>query len=85
MRTAGILLREGATRDVGPSLQVLEIGHTYGTRKDSDLLPYLPEFRKFFASLPNRKSSMKLKAASIPLSDVQCLTQTLVKVCSTKP
>lgn len=50
------------------------------SRQSSDLLPYLPDYRKFFAPLPNRTSNMKLKAAAIPLSDVQCVTQTVVKV-----
>lgn len=80
MRSVGVLLSEGVSRGVTPSLQVFAIGPAHIARKTADLLPYLPAFRSKFSALPMHKSALELRAASISLSDVECLTQTMVKV-----
>lgn len=73
-------MREGVGKGFSPTLQVLEFGHADASRRSSDLLPYLPKFRKFFSSLPSKKQSLRLRVASIPLRDIECITQTVLKV-----
>lgn len=80
VRTAGILLREGVSRGLAPAVEVLSIGSTTGSRQSDDILPYLPKFRNRFGGLPTIAEEMKLKAMSIPLSDIECITKTTVKV-----
>jgi len=76
----GVLLREGATRGMGPSIQVLEITQEDRLRQTNDLLPYLPQFRQFFSPLPKHKSDIKFRISAISLNDLQCITQTMLKV-----
>jgi len=76
----GVLLREGATRGMGPSIQVLEIAQEDRLRQTNDLLPYLPQFRQFFSPLPQHKSEFKFRITAISLNDLQCITQTILKV-----
>jgi len=73
-------MREGIGKGFSPTLQVLEFGHADASRRTSDLLPYLPEFRQMFTPLPSRKGLLRLHVASVPLSDVECITQTVLKV-----
>jgi len=73
-----MLLLEGISKGVEPTVQVLEI-NTNSTRQPSDLLPYLPGFAEFFDPLPHKESNMVLKPVFIPLSDVECVTRTLLK------
>ena len=80
IRNVGILLHEGVTKIQVPAIQVLEMSSTSSSRKSDDLLPYLPDLRKNFAPLPHKKSELSIKAAVIPLSDVECITQTMFKV-----
>ena len=75
-------MREGATRGAGVSLQVLEIYKEDRMRQTNDLLPYLPEFRKFFAPLPKHKPEIRFRVSAISLNDLQCITQASVKVCA---
>lgn len=79
IRTAGMLLRDGISKGHEPTVQVLEISAN-AKRQPSDLLPYLSEFTKFFAPLPRNASDMRLKAASVPLSDVESITVAHIKV-----
>lgn len=72
-----MLLREGISKGVEPSVQLLEISANE-KRQPSDLVPYLPEFAKFFAILPKKESDLILKPAFIPLSDIECLTRTTI-------
>lgn len=74
-----MLLRDGISKGHEPTVQVLEIG-TNTKRQPSDLLPYLSGFTRFYAPLPHSASDMKLKAASVPLSDVECITVAHIKV-----
>lgn len=80
IRTAGVLLREGVSKGLAPTVLVMEIGSSSAKRQASDLLPYLPEFRRLFVRLPNKPSEMKLRAVSIALSDVECVTRAVIKV-----
>lgn len=63
-----------------PAVQVLELRSASLSRHPSDLLPYLPQFRVLFTLLPHKKSELRFRAATIPLSDIECITQTLMKV-----
>ncbi len=80
-RTLGILLREGAsggTNGATPTLSVCEIRTTKVQRDTTDLLPYLPKFRKLFTGvLLDRKEPTK--NAQIPITDLECVTTTMVK------
>jgi len=73
-------MREGVGKGFSPTLQVLEFGHADASRHSSDLLPYLPKFRKHYTSLPSRKGSLRLRVTSVPLNDIECITQTVLKV-----
>lgn len=63
-----------------PNIQVLEIGKLGGKRHPSDILPFLPAFRKLMEPLPTRSADMTLKVFKIPVSDLECITNTLVKL-----
>lgn len=80
MRAVGVLLSEGISRGNTPSLQVFAVGPAHIARKTADLLPYLPAFRPFFSTLPKHKSDMDLRATSVALGDVECVTQAQIKV-----
>ena len=81
VRTAGILLREGASRGNAPSVQVLEVLYcNQRKRQDADFLPYLPRFRRRFAPLPQTDSEMQLRIVMIPLEDVEALTGSHVQI-----
>ncbi|KAI9820336.1 MAG: hypothetical protein M1827_005958 [Pycnora praestabilis] len=80
IRRAGMLLREGVGKGLAPTVQVLEIGSTDSERQPSDLLPYLPTFRGLFAGLPKSAAQMKLRTINIPLSDIEGVTKTIVKI-----
>jgi len=79
IRTAGVIVREGVSGGATPSVQVLEIGTISTKRHPSDILPFLPGFRHLLQSLPQRAAQMTLKTCKIPLTDVECLTNTMVK------
>ncbi|KAJ5569779.1 uncharacterized protein N7459_009209 [Penicillium hispanicum] len=80
LRTAGILVKEGVTTGPMPCMQVLEIGTISSKRHPSDILPFLPIFRNLFQELPSNAASMHLKVNKIPLTDLECVTNTQVKV-----
>ena len=61
-------------------MEVLSIGSTTGNRQSDHILPYLPKFRNRFGGLPTIAEEITLKAMSIPLGDVECITKTIVKV-----
>ena len=77
---AGILMREGVSRGHAPTVELLSLGARNPTRHPSDLLPYLPRFRQFFAKLPTEVAEMELKVLKIPLGDVEAVIGTTVKV-----
>ncbi|KAI9851279.1 MAG: hypothetical protein M1838_004113 [Thelocarpon superellum] len=78
VRAAGILVKEGPLKGLQPALQVLEIDSGRTKRETSDLLPYLPAFRALFG--PPAAEEMKFKVASVSLTDVECVTRTIVKM-----
>ncbi|QSZ36997.1 hypothetical protein DSL72_009089 [Monilinia vaccinii-corymbosi] len=79
VRTPGVLLRDGALDVNGPSIHVLEIR----TRRDqwdtTDLLPFMPKFRGKFTKLPQLKKHVTTKTFHIPVNDLECVTDTIVK------
>jgi antiviral helicase SKI2 len=79
IRTPGILLREGATSGNAPSVHVLEIMTKRDQRDTTDLLPYLPKYRKMFSKLPQEKRQINTKVFYIPVADVECVTSTTVQ------
>ncbi|QKX54813.1 uncharacterized protein TRUGW13939_01902 [Talaromyces rugulosus] len=79
IRTAGVIVREGIGSGE-PNIQVLEIGAVSDKRHQSDILPFLPTFRHLFRNLPTQSDGMTLKVCRVPLADVECVTNTLVKV-----
>ncbi|KAL2012787.1 hypothetical protein VTN00DRAFT_312 [Thermoascus crustaceus] len=81
IRTAGIIVREGVGgANATPNIQVLEIGTLSTKREPSDILPFLPAYRHLFRPLPTRSADMTLKTCRIPLTDVECVTNTMVKI-----
>jgi antiviral helicase SKI2 len=79
IRTPGILLREGATSGNAPSVHVLEIKTKRDQRDTTDLLPYLPKYRKMFSKLPQERRQINAKVFYIPVVDVECVTSTTVQ------
>ncbi|KAJ5281701.1 hypothetical protein N7478_007073 [Penicillium angulare] len=80
LRTAGVLVKDGVTGGAMPCLHVLEIGTVGSKRSPSDILPFVPVFRPHFEALPSSAASMQLKVAKVPLADLECVTNTQVKV-----
>ncbi|KAL0937848.1 ATP-dependent RNA helicase [Colletotrichum truncatum] len=82
IRTPGILLSDGATNkgpQGSPTLHVCEIRLMRETRDSTDLLPFMPAFRKYFTPLPQAKKHIRIKTLHVPLSDVECLTRYMTK------
>ena len=79
IRTPGILLREGATGATAPFIHVLEFRTRRDQRDSTDLLPYLPKYRKMFTKLPQFKKHISTKTFQIPVADLDCVTKTVVR------
>ncbi|ROT37524.1 DSHCT domain-containing protein [Sodiomyces alkalinus F11] len=82
IRTAGILLSDGASLKAspsGPTLHVCEIKTMRETRDSTDLLAFIPGFRKHFTALPQNKKHIDFKNIHIPVGDVECLTNYTTK------
>ncbi|KAL8800342.1 MAG: hypothetical protein Q9182_005236 [Xanthomendoza sp. 2 TL-2023] len=80
VRAVGLMLRDSVSRGVAATIEVLSLGRRNPHPDPSDLLPYMPRFRKFFAPLPSTMSEMDLKVSKLPLNDVECFTRTVVKL-----
>ncbi|KAK5713375.1 Antiviral helicase ski2 [Elasticomyces elasticus] len=81
VRTAGILLRDGARGGSAATVQVLEVVYKpKRKRQDADFLPYLPRFRRRFASLPQTEDEMELRLLMISLDDIEALTGTHIQM-----
>ena len=78
VRSAGMLVRDGIPRGDDPSLPVLEIA-TNKKKSMSDDLPYLGAFAGSFVPLPKKFADLSLKTVFVPLSDIECVTETIVK------
>ncbi|CAL8581446.1 Antiviral helicase ski2 [Xanthoria parietina] len=80
VRTMGILLRDNISRGPAPTIEVLSMSRRNPSPDPSDLLPYLPKFRRFFAPLPSTTAEIDLEVLKVALNDVECFTKTLVKI-----
>lgn len=78
VRTVGMLVENGYHRGKEPTLPVIEISSRQ-KRSPSDALPYLREFAKFFTRLPRSAADMSFKMSNVRLSDIDCLTETVIK------
>ncbi|EMC93030.1 hypothetical protein BAUCODRAFT_37952 [Baudoinia panamericana UAMH 10762] len=75
IRTAGVLLREGAKGGPAANLLVMEVCHrTKRSRQNADFLPYLPRFRRRFIPLPQTEKDLHLRITMIRLEDIEALT-----------
>ncbi|KAF2425251.1 antiviral helicase [Tothia fuscella] len=79
VRSAGMLLRDGFNGGHEPTLPILEIS-TNKKKTLSDLLPYLGDFAHLFTALPNNYADMSLRGTIIPISEVECVTETVIKI-----
>ncbi|KAJ9501039.1 Antiviral helicase ski2 [Exophiala xenobiotica] len=80
IRKVGVMLEDGPRGGPLPHLNVLEISDIDPQRSTSDLLPYLPCFRMMFTRLPDNPARVRHGFTQVLLDDVQCVTQTLVKL-----
>ncbi|OBT73414.1 hypothetical protein VF21_08078 [Pseudogymnoascus sp. 05NY08] len=79
VRTPGILLREGATSGLNPTIHVLEIRTRRDVRDSTDLLPFLPQYREMMTKLPQAKKHISTKTLWVPVTDLICVTKTTLK------
>ena len=78
IRSVGMLARDGIPRGDDPTLPVLEIASAK-KKGMSDDLPYLGHFAQYFTPLPKIFKELTLRTVFVPLSDIECVTETLVK------
>lgn len=82
VRTPGVLLSEGASIKSSadsPAVHVLEIRTLREARNSTDLLPFLPAFRKRYTNPLQPKKHVQTKACHIPVSEIECLTKHLTR------
>lgn len=82
IRTPGILLADGISQrgtSEDPTLHVCAIRTLRDKRDATDLLPYVPGFKRYFHKLPHSKKRVLIKTLHVPLSDVECLTKWVTK------
>jgi antiviral helicase SKI2 len=79
IRTVGVLLREGVTKGIAPSLSVMEVVPIKSKRQDADLLPCLARYREKFIPQPTSEEQMGLRLAMVPYSELECLTGTTLQ------
>ncbi|KAF1813072.1 antiviral helicase [Eremomyces bilateralis CBS 781.70] len=81
VRSVGVLTRDGAnatmTKAAVPTVPILEFT-SKKSRSTSDVLPCLGEFAKFFDQLPTTQQEMKFRVTLVPVSDLECLTRTII-------
>lgn len=75
-----MLMREGASAGPNPVVDVLEFGSKHATRTASDILPYLTVFAGMFTPLTTKADDMVLRVIKIPVTDIECLTWTVLKL-----
>lgn len=80
VRTIGILVQDASAAGPDPYLRVLEISHVDAKRHAADLLPYLPQFRSMFSTLPTAANQVKFGVTNVLLEDVEAVTVTNIKV-----
>lgn len=74
-----MLLQDSITKGNEALVKVLEIAQP-PDRKADDLLPYLSLFVQFFRKLPTNPKDLLLKTSFVPLSDIECLTKTIIDI-----
>ena len=79
VRTVGVITREGVSRGLAPTIEVVSMGAKNPIRNSSDLLPYLPRYRQFFAKLPTEPAEMDFETVKVSLTDVEALLYHSVK------
>ncbi|KAL5614208.1 hypothetical protein BROUX41_000047 [Berkeleyomyces rouxiae] len=82
IRTFALMLSNGTTQRSDPntpSVMVLVLKPYRDTRDSTDLLPFLPEFMGFFTPLQNAKKHVYTKVDTVPVSQIQSVTRTIVK------
>ncbi|MCJ1310801.1 hypothetical protein MMC25_004468 [Agyrium rufum] len=79
VRCPGVLVHNGIGRGPAPVLDILSLAAPFAKRKPSDLLPYVPSMKKFFDPMPKSLAEMSTKMVKVPVSDVECVTNTLIK------
>ncbi|KFH42552.1 putative ATP-dependent RNA helicase-like protein [Hapsidospora chrysogenum ATCC 11550] len=82
IRTPGILLADGMSlrgSPEDPSVHVCAIKPLRERRDATDLLPFIPSFRKYLHKLPQGKKRIQIKTLHVPLSDIECLTKWVTK------
>ncbi|EGX88613.1 DEAD/DEAH box RNA helicase Ski2, putative [Cordyceps militaris CM01] len=82
IRTVGILLADGASpRSTieDPTVHVCAVKPLRDRRDGTDLLPFLPTYRKYLHKLPNGRKRMQTKTLHVPLSDVDCVTRWVLR------
>lgn len=79
VRTPGILIKEGAASGGVGTVHILEICTKKDSRDLTDLLPYLPKFRKIFTNPPDIKKSLHTKPLQIPVTNIECVTKTILR------
>jgi antiviral helicase SKI2 len=77
---AGIVVSETISRGPPPTIEVLNMGAPDPTRQPSDILPFMPQFRKFLAPLPRSTARMSLRVVKVSVADVECITKTVVRL-----
>ncbi|KAL8946327.1 MAG: hypothetical protein Q9183_007925 [Haloplaca sp. 2 TL-2023] len=80
IRTAGIILRDSLSGGAAPTLELLSLGRRNPVRDASDVLPFIPQLRRFFSPLAKSITEMDMKAMRVPLHDIEAFTQTMLKV-----
>lgn len=82
IRTVGILLTEGISPRSTfeePTLHVCALRPVRDKREASDLLPFVPAFRKYMSKLLGNKKRIQTRTLHVPLSDVECLSKWVLK------
>ncbi|KAL8694214.1 MAG: hypothetical protein Q9218_001101 [Villophora microphyllina] len=77
VRTAGIVMRDSAGWG---NIEILSLGRHTPVREASSLLPYTPNFRHLFTPLPAKIAEMELQTLKIPISDIETITKTVLKI-----
>lgn len=80
IRLPGVLLPNSVTRGPAPTVRLLSLGSKNQTRQPNDALPYIKEYKRYFSPLAKHLDEMELRVLLIPLSDVLCITKTVIKV-----
>jgi antiviral helicase SKI2 len=80
-----VLLEDGVRGGLQRFLKALEIVDVDSKRSTRDMLPYIQGVRKMFSPLPSRVSHVRWTITQVPLDDLECITQTVVKVGGAAP